>query len=149
LSWSVAWWVLPDRVGARSWLPDNRTRSPEPKAHSWMLGTRRRISSGNCLHGTAVGSRAQHSSALGVPIRQRRAASPSPASTRRLTMTAMRHNELNLATTGARPALLDVAHEELWAWLQAHGQPPLRARQIRRWLIAGRAETFEQMTDLP
>jgi 23S rRNA (adenine2503-C2)-methyltransferase len=34
-------------------------------------------------------------------------------------------------------------------WLQAHGQPPLRARQIRRWLLVGRATAFEQMSDLP
>jgi 23S rRNA (adenine2503-C2)-methyltransferase len=46
-------------------------------------------------------------------------------------------------------ALLDVPRPELLAWLHAQGQPPLRARQIRRWLLAGRAESFEQMTDLP
>jgi 23S rRNA (adenine2503-C2)-methyltransferase len=46
-------------------------------------------------------------------------------------------------------ALLDVPRPELLAWLQAQGQPPLRARQVRRWLVAGRAESFEQMTDLP
>jgi 23S rRNA (adenine2503-C2)-methyltransferase len=46
-------------------------------------------------------------------------------------------------------ALLDLSREELLAWLQARGQPPMRARQVRRWLVAGRAETFEQMTDLP
>ncbi len=45
--------------------------------------------------------------------------------------------------------LLDLPRDELLAWLQAHGQPPMRARQIRRWIIAGRAESFEQMTDLP
>jgi 23S rRNA (adenine2503-C2)-methyltransferase len=45
--------------------------------------------------------------------------------------------------------LLDLPQDELLAWLQAHGQPPMRARQIRRWIIAGRAESFEQMTDLP
>src|SRR5438105_1060021 len=53
-----------------------------------------------------------------------------------------------LAPTPQRP-ILDVPREELLTWLHEHGQPPLRARQIRRWLIAGRAETFEQMTDLP
>jgi 23S rRNA (adenine2503-C2)-methyltransferase len=46
-------------------------------------------------------------------------------------------------------ALLDVPRPDLLAWLQAQGQPPLRARQMRRWLVAGRAESFEQMTDLP
>jgi 23S rRNA (adenine2503-C2)-methyltransferase len=38
---------------------------------------------------------------------------------------------------------------ELLKWLQDHGQPSMRAKQIRRWLIAGRAESFDQMTDLP
>ena len=52
------------------------------------------------------------------------------------------------APTLMRP-ILDMPREELLAWLHEHGQPPLRARQIRRWLIAGRAETFAQMTDLP
>src|SRR5207248_1260953 len=33
--------------------------------------------------------------------------------------------------------------------LAERGQPPLRARQLRRWLVAGRATAFEQMTDLP
>lgn len=46
-------------------------------------------------------------------------------------------------------AFLDLSHDELLAWLQAHGQPPLRARQVRRWILASRAEAFEQMTDLP
>jgi 23S rRNA (adenine2503-C2)-methyltransferase len=46
-------------------------------------------------------------------------------------------------------AVLDVPQADLLAWLQAQGQPPLRARQIRRWLVAGRAESFGQMTDLP
>jgi 23S rRNA (adenine2503-C2)-methyltransferase len=46
-------------------------------------------------------------------------------------------------------AILDAAPADLAAWLAELGQPPLRARQLRRWLIAGRAETFAQMTDLP
>src|SRR5262245_11707739 len=46
-------------------------------------------------------------------------------------------------------ALLDLTPEEFHAWLLVQGQPPLRARQVRRWLFAGRAESFEQMTDLP
>jgi 23S rRNA (adenine2503-C2)-methyltransferase len=53
--------------------------------------------------------------------------------------------------TEAKPrrALLDVPADELRAWLAAHGQPPMRARQIRRWVVAGRADSFAQMTDLP
>jgi 23S rRNA (adenine2503-C2)-methyltransferase len=46
-------------------------------------------------------------------------------------------------------ALLDLTAEELLGWLKAHGQPPMRARQLRRWLVAGQAESFEAMTDLP
>ncbi len=49
----------------------------------------------------------------------------------------------------ARRALLEVPDEEMLAWLEARGQPPLRARQMRRWLLAGRATSFEQMSDLP
>jgi 23S rRNA (adenine2503-C2)-methyltransferase len=45
--------------------------------------------------------------------------------------------------------LLDVPPGELLEWLQCHGQPAMRARQLRRWIIAGRAETFDEMTDLP
>jgi 23S rRNA (adenine2503-C2)-methyltransferase len=45
--------------------------------------------------------------------------------------------------------VLDLTPEEFQTWLQGQGQPPLRARQVRRWLLAGRAESFEQMTDLP
>src|SRR5262245_23487169 len=46
-------------------------------------------------------------------------------------------------------AFLDLTPEELRTWLEARGQPPMRARQVRRWLLAGRAESFAQMTDLP
>ena len=48
-----------------------------------------------------------------------------------------------------RRAFLEVSSEELLAWLQRQGQAPLRARQIRRWLLIGRATTFEQMSDVP
>ena len=46
-------------------------------------------------------------------------------------------------------SLLDLAKDVLRDWLQAHDQPAMRARQIRRWIITGGAESFEQMTDLP
>jgi 23S rRNA (adenine2503-C2)-methyltransferase len=48
-----------------------------------------------------------------------------------------------------RRPLLDVPEEELLSWLQARGQAPLRVRQMRRWLLGGRATSFEQMSDLP
>src|SRR3954470_13624454 len=46
-------------------------------------------------------------------------------------------------------AILDARPEELSTWLAPHAEPPLRAKQLRRWLVAGRAESFEGMTDLP
>src|SRR5258708_30998807 len=49
----------------------------------------------------------------------------------------------------ALPALLDQLPEELRAWLADRGQPSLRVKQVRRWLLAGRAESFDQMSDLP
>jgi 23S rRNA (adenine2503-C2)-methyltransferase len=45
--------------------------------------------------------------------------------------------------------LLELSNDDLLAWLRERGQPPLRARQLRRWVVAGRADSFEQMTDLP
>jgi 23S rRNA (adenine2503-C2)-methyltransferase len=47
------------------------------------------------------------------------------------------------------PGVLDLTPDDWRTWLQARSQPPLRARQIRRWLFAGRATSFDQMTDLP
>jgi 23S rRNA (adenine2503-C2)-methyltransferase len=49
----------------------------------------------------------------------------------------------------ARRAMLEVPNEEILAWLGARGQAPLRVRQMRRWLLSGRATSFEQMSDLP
>lgn len=46
-------------------------------------------------------------------------------------------------------ALLDVEPDELRAWFEAHGEPTMRLRQVHRWLLGGRAESFEEMTDLP
>src|SRR5260370_41787222 len=53
------------------------------------------------------------------------------------------------ATTVGRRGLLQATNEELIAWLRERNEPPMRARQLRRWLFAGRASSFEQMTDLP
>lgn len=53
------------------------------------------------------------------------------------------------ATDQRLPGLLDVSEESLLAWLAAHGEKPLRARQLRRALLVRGAESFEQMTDLP
>jgi 23S rRNA (adenine2503-C2)-methyltransferase len=37
----------------------------------------------------------------------------------------------------------------LKAWFRERDQPPMRVRQLRHWLLAGRATAFEQMTNLP
>ena len=47
------------------------------------------------------------------------------------------------------PALLDLSLDAVKEWLAERGQPPMRARQIRRWILQGRASTFETMSDLP
>ncbi len=54
-----------------------------------------------------------------------------------------------LTPIAVRRGLLDVSEGELLSWLAARGQPAMRARQVRRWVVAGRATSFEQMTDLP
>jgi len=45
--------------------------------------------------------------------------------------------------------LLDSPKEYLAAWLAKRGLPAYRSAQIRQWLFAGRAESFDDMTDLP
>jgi 23S rRNA (adenine2503-C2)-methyltransferase len=47
------------------------------------------------------------------------------------------------------PAVLDQSPDDLRAWLADHGQPPMRASQIRRQILTGRAESFDAMSDLP
>ncbi len=49
----------------------------------------------------------------------------------------------------AKRGLLELPDAELLAWLAAREQPAMRARQLRRWVVAGRATSFDQMTDLP
>jgi 23S rRNA (adenine2503-C2)-methyltransferase len=41
------------------------------------------------------------------------------------------------------------AYAGLADWLAQHGHPAYRAGQIRRWIFDGRAESFDEMTDLP
>jgi 23S rRNA (adenine2503-C2)-methyltransferase len=48
-----------------------------------------------------------------------------------------------------KPGILDVPAESLRAWLAERGQPPMRVNQIRKQVLANRAVTFEEMTDLP
>src|SRR4051812_11321218 len=54
-----------------------------------------------------------------------------------------------LTAAPPRAAVLDVPPDRFRAWLAERGQPPLRVKQIRRWVLVGRAESFEQMSDLP
>ncbi len=51
--------------------------------------------------------------------------------------------------TPPKPGILDVPADTLRAWLAERGQPPMRVGQIRRQILAGRATTFEEMSDLP
>jgi 23S rRNA (adenine2503-C2)-methyltransferase len=60
----------------------------------------------------------------------------------------MPERNLDSKARAMRP-LLDVARTELSAWLRSLGQPAMRARQLRRWIMVGRLESFERMTDLP
>jgi 23S rRNA (adenine2503-C2)-methyltransferase len=46
-------------------------------------------------------------------------------------------------------AILDIPRADLVSWLGARGHTSFRARQIQRWILAGRAESFEAMTNLP
>ena len=48
-----------------------------------------------------------------------------------------------------RRGILDMPADDLRAWLTEQGEKPLRAKQVRRWLLAGGAESFEAMSDLP
>jgi 23S rRNA (adenine2503-C2)-methyltransferase len=58
--------------------------------------------------------------------------------------------ELTLSSPAAPlPALLDRTDEEVIPWLRERNLPLLRWRQIRRWLLQGRAHSFDAMTDLP
>ncbi len=57
--------------------------------------------------------------------------------------------ELPLIEPVKRKGILDVPEEDLLSWLAARNEKPLRIKQIRRWIIASRATSFEQMSDLP
>jgi 23S rRNA (adenine2503-C2)-methyltransferase len=57
--------------------------------------------------------------------------------------------ELLQATAGIQRGLLDLSAQELRHWLEEQGEPALRGRQLRRWIVVAGAESFEQMTDLP
>lgn len=46
-------------------------------------------------------------------------------------------------------AWLELTSQEKTDWLKNAGQPKFRAAQIQKWIVERRAESFDQMTDLP
>ncbi len=56
---------------------------------------------------------------------------------------------ITLPAVAPRQAVLDLSSSAWQTWLQDQGQPPLAHRQVRHWLFARRARSFEEMTDLP
>jgi len=54
-----------------------------------------------------------------------------------------------VAQKSALPGLFEQSPVDLRAWLDERKQPPMRIKQVRRWILEGRAESFEQMSDLP
>lgn len=53
------------------------------------------------------------------------------------------------AASETLPGLLDLSEASLRTWLMERGEKPMRARQIRHWLLARGAGSFDEMTDLP
>jgi len=47
------------------------------------------------------------------------------------------------------PGVLDLSLDELKGWLAERGEKPMRAKQIRRWLLVAGVDSFEAMSDLP
>jgi 23S rRNA (adenine2503-C2)-methyltransferase len=47
------------------------------------------------------------------------------------------------------PGLLYLSEDNLRAWLADCGEMPMRARQMRQWLLARGAESFDEMSDVP
>lgn len=47
------------------------------------------------------------------------------------------------------PAWLSLPESDRVAWLVEHGQPKFREKQIRKWILQKRADSFAAMTDLP
>jgi 23S rRNA (adenine2503-C2)-methyltransferase len=64
-------------------------------------------------------------------------------------MTLMQRVALTVKTPPVPRGVLEMSPGELVSWLGSRGQRPLRARQVRRWILQGWADTFEHMTDLP
>jgi 23S rRNA (adenine2503-C2)-methyltransferase len=56
---------------------------------------------------------------------------------------------LPLAPPLVLPRIYELPADDLADWCRAHGQPPYRAEQIRRWIFGKRVAEFSQMHDLP
>ncbi len=50
---------------------------------------------------------------------------------------------------GRRKSVYDFTLDELTAWMEEHGQPAFRARQVFRWLYHNLAASYDEMTVLP
>ena len=48
-----------------------------------------------------------------------------------------------------KPSWLELSESDRLNWLTANAQPKFRSGQIRKWFVDRRAETFQEMTDLP
>ena len=56
---------------------------------------------------------------------------------------------LSTVETPAPLPILDQPAEALRSWFESKNEPAMRVGQVRRWIIAGRAESFGRMSDLP
>ena len=54
-----------------------------------------------------------------------------------------------LHTDDSRPHLLDLDEAQLAQWIAENGHPKFRVGQIRNWLFERRAQSFDDMSDLP
>jgi 23S rRNA (adenine2503-C2)-methyltransferase len=61
----------------------------------------------------------------------------------------MRPVDLPLQAPPSLRGVLESGPGGLADWLAERGHPPLRTRQVRRWVLQRRAVSFGQMTDLP
>src|SRR5262245_51469917 len=61
----------------------------------------------------------------------------------------MHHLDLPCIEASPRRGVLVLPTDALRTWLRERGQPPMRLKQVRRWLFTRRATSFAEMTDLP
>jgi 23S rRNA (adenine2503-C2)-methyltransferase len=57
-----------------------------------------------------------------------------------------------VASAGAQrllPGLLSLSEDNLRAWLAECNEKPMRAKQMRHWILVRGAQSFDEMTDLP